>query len=154
MISKAYKFFLFVFLPIVMGGLIYILFRSDKLLMFRWFKIIGISQLVRFLRNISFIKITIVPSWIKYSLPDGLWIFSYVSLMILIWGYKISKISALWIFTLPVIAVVSELGQLLKIFPGTFDICDLAIYLFSTLLPIILFRYIFSHPKPILYDKI
>ncbi len=154
MISKAYHFFLFVLFPIIMGGLIYVLFRSDKLLMFRWFKIIGINQLVIFLRNTAFIKATIVPNWIKYSLPDGLWVFSYVSLMILIWGCEISKTTAFWIFIIPAIAILSEFGQLFKIVPGTFDFNDIAVYLFSTLSPIILFKYIFIKPKPALYDKV
>jgi hypothetical protein len=154
MISKSHHFCLFVLLPILIGGLIYILFRSDKLLMFYWFKTIGIGQPIRFLRNTDFIKNSNVPNWIKYSLPDGLWIFSYVSSMILIWNYKISKISVIWIFILPVIAVSSEFGQLFKVVPGTFDINDLAIYLFSTLLPIVLFKYIFIDLKTTPYVKI
>jgi len=154
MISKSYHFYLFVLLPIVTGGFIYILFRSDELLMFRWFKTIGIGRLIGTLRNIDFIKSAIIPGWIRYSLPDGLWIFSYVSLMFLIWGNKISKTSAIWIFILPVIAVLSEFGQLFKVVPGTFDYYDLATYLFSTLLPIILFKHIFTNLKTAPHDKI
>ncbi len=147
--SKAYHFFLFVLQPILLGGLIYMLFRSDTLLMFRWFRIIKIGKIVQFLRSTNFIKSIILPDWVKYSLPDGLWIFSYVSLMILIWDYKISRISIRWILVLPIIAVLSEFGQLFKIVPGTFDIMDLITYSFSTFLPIVLFKYIFSNSKPV-----
>ena len=154
MISKSYRFCFFVLLPIVIGGLIYILFRSDKLLMFHWFKTIGLGQPVKFLRNIDSIKNNIIPNWIKYSLPDGLWVFSYVSLMLLIWDNKISKPTGVWIFIVPVIAIMSEFGQLFKLVPGTFDLIDLAVYLFSTLLPIVLFKYIFIELKTIPYDNI
>lgn len=154
MIPKTYHFFLLVLVPILIGGIIYALFRSDTLLMFHWFKIIKIDQMVLFFRNSDFFKNMAVPGWIKYSLPDGLWIFSYVSLMILIWNNKISTNSFFWIFLLPIIAILSELGQFAKVVPGTFDVYDLVTYLTFTCLPLILFNHIFIKPKPISYDKI
>jgi len=147
---KSYYFFLFVLAPLFTGGIIYILFRSDKLLMFHWFKIIGAERLIYYLRGNDIIRTINIPNWVRYSLPDGLWIFSYVSLIIIIWGHKYCTTNIFWIFILPIIAIFSELGQVIGFVPGTFDPCDLFIYIFSTLLPIMLFRYIFNN-KPLSY---
>lgn len=36
--------------PLAIGGLIYVLWRSDSLLMFRWFEALGVAKLVAQLR--------------------------------------------------------------------------------------------------------
>jgi hypothetical protein len=73
--------------------------------------------------------------WFKYSLPDGLWLFSYTVLMLEIWKQRINKESLFWIFILPFIALFSEFLQLFKVIPGTFDFIDLIFYSLGTILP-------------------
>lgn len=68
-----------------------------------------------------------IPEWVKYSLPDGLWVLSYMLFMNIIWDNR-TTIGYFWIFCLPIIALLSEFGQLFHIVPGTFDAMDLLCY--------------------------
>lgn len=125
-----------VFLPVILGGLLYILFRSDNLLMFKWFEYINIKKTIFLIRN----NINFHPSdWIIYNLPDGLWLFSYTSLMINIWKNKMNYESIFWIFIVPFIAILSEFLQLFNLISGTFDFIDLLFYILGTIIPIILY---------------
>jgi len=85
-----------VILPIMMGTAIY--FLSDKILF---------------------------PVLIKNFLPDGLWAYSLISCMLIVWN---RKIHALWISLVFVLFFVLELLQYLGIISGTGDIFDIFIY--------------------------
>lgn len=116
------------FLAIValaVGGGIYILYRSETLLMFRWTDAIHRNRFVEDLRQLMSIY---TPSdFIKYSLPDGLWSIAFFLIMISIWG-KISKESVAWLCLMPFFALVSEFMQLTPLMPGRFDIWDVVCY--------------------------
>ncbi|MET3537027.1 hypothetical protein SAMN05216324_105157 [Chryseobacterium limigenitum] len=77
------------FLPVILGGFIYIIFRPESLIMFRWFKYLSISNEINIIQNLR--NIYSFPPWLVYSLPDGLWIFSYTTLSLEIWRYSISR---------------------------------------------------------------
>ncbi len=128
---------------ILSGGLIYVLFRHDSLKMFSWFEIINISNAISEIRLFTLPLSIYLPDWFLYSLPDGLWLFSYISFLLVVWGNTISKHNIHWVLLVPLIAILSEIGQLIKLVPGTFDIVDLGFYLSSTALPIL----IFANPK-------
>jgi hypothetical protein len=125
---------------LLIGGLIYILFRTTTLKMFGWYDRLGLSNSISNLRDYSEPLIKDIPNWFMYSLPDGLWIFSYISLMLYIWKNSISRNSAIWIFIIPFIAIISEFGQLFKLVPGTFDIIDLLFYVLGIFLPLLIFN--------------
>ena len=57
------------------GCMIYILFRQDSLLMFTCFDKLQIMGLIQHIRNTG--TEYSVFDWVKNSLPDGLWLFSY-----------------------------------------------------------------------------
>lgn len=124
---------------LLLGGFIYILFRQDSLKMFIWFESINLSNSISELRLFTLPLSFHLPDWFLYSLPDGLWLFSYISLLLLIWGNVISKQNIHWVLLVPLIAIFSEIGQLIKLVPGTFDIVDLGFYLSGTILPILIF---------------
>lgn len=125
---------------LLLGGLIYILFRTTTLKMFAWYDKIGLSNLITNLRDYVSPIANNVPNWFLYSLPDGLWIFSYISLMLYIWKNSITKNSIIWIFIIPFFALFSEFGQLLKLVPGTFDVFDLLFYVLGIFLPLFIFN--------------
>ena len=127
------------FLTLLVGGMIYILFRTSSLKMFSWYKTIGLGELTNDLRKMTFQFADKIPEWILFSLPDGLWIFSYVSLMLFIWRNSVSIKNIFWISIIPILAIGSELGQLFGLVIGTFDIADLILYIFGMTLPFILF---------------
>lgn len=83
--------------------------------------------------------VEVIPDWILYSLPDGLWLSSYICLVLMFWKNRINKVSAVWIFGMPIIAISSEAGQFFKIIPGTFDWMDVIMYLLGTLFPLMIY---------------
>ncbi len=122
-------------LPVFLGGIIYLTYRVDTLLMFNWFKWIGFTDLVNFLRTNNQLQNLTIPNWVKFSLPDALWLFSFTYIILLIWDFKITRHSVLWILLTPTVGFFSEIGQLIGIIPGTFDKVDLLLLLLSTVLP-------------------
>lgn len=81
-----------------------------------------------------------LPNWLLYSVPDGMWIFSYVTLILAIWKNCITRENIFWLIVIPLVAVLSEFGQMAGIIPGTFDIIDVLLYVLGFLLPIFIFK--------------
>lgn len=115
------------FLLLGLGGSIYLLFRSKTLLMFKWVDSLGLSQYVDRLRDlVSGITLNHIT---LYSLPDGLWLASYIIVVNTIVS-KNNKYNLLfWSLLLPFIAIVFELLQIPGIIPGVFDVFDLICYI-------------------------
>ncbi|MEX2485432.1 MAG: hypothetical protein WED10_12755 [Brumimicrobium sp.] len=122
-------------LSLLTGSLIYLLFRSSTLKMFDWFNYIGIIEPIKSARTQTLEFSTYLPIWFKFSLPDGLWVFSYVCLLQLIWIDRNIKKSIPWILSIPIIAIFSEFGQLTNLVTGTFDPIDLLFYILGMILP-------------------
>ncbi|MFC6267304.1 hypothetical protein [Frigoriflavimonas asaccharolytica] len=123
-----------------LGVLIYLLFRSESLKIFSWLKIIGIDFTNTDLRKTTIVFAKFLPDWFLFSLPDGIWIFSYVCLMLYIWKSNISVQSLIWITLIPLIAIFSEIAQIFHIVNGTFDIIDLIFYTLGLFSPFIIFK--------------
>jgi len=109
-----------------LGGLIYIIYRDKSLLMFDWFNSIGVSSGIDGLR--SLFQGDGVYGWFKYSLPDGLWIFSYMFLIDAIWNGEKIITSKLFLWFLPIVAILSECLQYFGLLSGVFDWKDMASY--------------------------
>ena len=117
--------------PLIIGGMLYLGYRSQDLLMFRWANYLGLSRIVNSWRKFCFQYP--LPEWCYYALPDGLWLLSYILLINIIWNSHTWK-SIIWIYALPTIAITSELIQLLDSRFGTFDIMDVICYMGAILL--------------------
>lgn len=119
-------------LAIVIGGLIYLIFRDDNLIMFSWIKSVGMGEYLNNMR-IAYGDYSIY-SWVRYNLPASLWLFSYLFIIKGIWHNQ-SKNILYYVFlsVIPIMAFGSELLQLLAIIPGTFDIADLVGYTLATI---------------------
>lgn len=117
--------------PLIIGGMLYLGYRSQELLMFRWANYLGLSRIVNSWRKFCFQYP--LPEWCYYALPDGLWLLSYILLINIIWNSHTWK-SIIWIYALPAIAITSELLQLLNPYFGTFDIMDIVCYLGAVIL--------------------
>jgi len=118
----------FWWVPLLLGSMIYILFRSESLLY---------NRLLGFLFYPIATPKTAIEQLIVYSLPDGLWAMSYTMLILHI--RKNTKITTLiWSSIIPLIGIISEIAQYFFILPGTFDIFDLGMYI---VLPITVISY-------------
>jgi hypothetical protein len=124
---------------LLLGCFIYISFRQDTLIMFNWLNRINILEIISDYRLFTLPLAENLPNWFLYSLPDGLWLFSYLSILLAVWKNTISKHNIHWILLVPTIAVFIEFGQLFSIVSGTFDILDLTFYLVGAVLPILIF---------------
>ena len=113
-------------IPLFIGCLIYVLFRTDTLL---YNKIFG-----NFFSPIGSPK-TFLQKIIIFSLPDGLWAMSYTMLIFHLRNDKTFK-TLIWSILIPVIGILSEIGQLYYLIPGTFDIIDLIMYIIAPTLVI------------------
>lgn len=121
---------------LTIGSLIYIIFRSNSLLMFKWFDAVNLTSIINDLRN-NYSQIPLY-SWIKYSMPAGLWLFSYMYIIDAIWEKEYISLKRAFLWTLPIIAILSEFLQLCNILPGTFDVLDLISYLLAVALYLII----------------
>jgi len=116
-------------LLLIIGGLIYLTFRTKSLVMFSWVEAIRLDGFVDALReNKTTFKI---PYFIKYCLPNALWTLSYILMVDAIIRKDNNKL--FWTIVLPIIASVLEIFQIWKIIPGTFDIADLLCFLLPTI---------------------
>jgi hypothetical protein len=105
------------------GGMIYLLFRPTSLSVFEWIKHTGIMDFVEMLR----FGICTVPAWIEYTLPDGLWMFSYCLIIGCIWDFNFKKCGLL-LFLLLFLSVLFEVLQHVHFLSGTFDRMDVIAY--------------------------
>ena len=103
--------------------------------MFSWARYLSLESQVERLR-IMMQPYSPSSEWIFFSLPDGLWVLSYVIMMAAIWKFQIRE-HGIMIGLIPAIAICSELLQALGLFPGTFDTSDLFTYIGSFLVGII-----------------
>lgn len=125
---------------LILGTSIYILFRSSSLKVFSWLDFIGINILDSNIRKYALSISNNIPDWVLLSLPDGLWLFSYVSLMLYIWKMSITIQNLFWIAVVPAIAIGSENAQYFGLMQGTFDPMDLLLYLLGGILPLFIFK--------------
>ena len=125
---------------LILGTLIYILFRASTLKIFTWLNYLGINILDNNIRKSALTISNHIPDWILLSLPDGLWLFSYVSLMLYIWKNTITVQNLFWISIIPAVAIASETAQYFGILQGTFDPMDLLLYILGGFLPLLIFK--------------
>ena len=139
--------------PLIIGGLIYIGFRPDNLLMFSWFQILGIDSVIFVLRD--YLSQFDLLSWMIFWVPNGSWTFAFTAALTLIWLKSITPYKFIWI-TIPfILGITMEVGQLLNILPGTFcygDIIAHTIGAFSAF--IIAYYLIFGKFKDLILKKI
>lgn len=112
-------------LLLFLGGVIYLIFRSKHLPMFDWVKVIHLDGYVNQLRD-GFSGIDL-PTFVKYCLPNGLWMASYTLIIDAFIDEENNK--NFWIFILPGISVFLEILQFFHITAGTFDLGDILCYI-------------------------
>jgi len=121
--------FIIALLPLFFGGLIYICFRSENLLLFSWARFFNIN--FSLLRQVN-IGDSIISSYIIYNLPHGLWVLS--GLLLLKTFIQNDFLLLFYSVIFIVMSVFYEIGQFYGIIRGTFDILDLiTIVIFSSL---------------------
>jgi hypothetical protein len=116
---------LHVLAPLAAGIAIYLLWRTSALRVFGWIDMAGLAEPLARLRALAAPVGRALPTWARYSLPDGLWVYAVTSFMCRVWERGPSGRRALWISAGPAMAIGWEMAQLVKLAPGTFDALDL-----------------------------
>jgi len=111
---------------LLLGGIIYILFRASEPVFFKWIPGIVSDNWFNFARHSSVSFSQSLPEWIVFSLPNGLWAFAYSLLITGIWAGSKSWLLIFWMASIPVLVLGFELLQLTGTLPGIFCIHDIA----------------------------
>lgn len=77
MVLRDKKKIFFILFPLLLGVLIYVFFRSRNLFYYNFFHVIDIDEQIREYRIILWRYRKSIPNWVIYSLPDGLWLYSF-----------------------------------------------------------------------------
>ena len=112
-------------LPLFLGGLIYLLFRPGSLRIFMWLDLAGLREPLELLRVHTLQLVPLMPEWSIYSLPNGLWAFSYAFIITATWWKQPSRLKQIWLLSLPAVGLGYELLQFAGAIPGTFCYQDL-----------------------------
>lgn len=112
--------FLHSFLPIVLGTGIYLTVRTDWILDPDIFPKISLP---------SYHTLDVL----IYSLPDGLWLYAFLSIIEAIWacGSPLTKIT--WQILIVCCAIVTEFLQKYNLINGTYDNFDIGSYLLASI---------------------
>ena len=122
-----------VIIPLLIGIVIYLLFRPLSIRVFNFFTEKQLSSIIQ-LRIELGTSFKELPSWFINSLPDGLWIFSFTNLLTLIWKDYNALFKKIILLSPLFIAMVHEIIQLFNPKYGTFDVIDIFTYLFFYLI--------------------
>ena len=118
-------------LPVLLGGLTYILWRDTNMLMFVWADGLGLMPAITELRAAAAPLREALPEWLLYCFPDGVWVFACTAFFARLWPDGPAWMRWSWISLGLVLAVGGELGQLTPWVPGTFDLVDIVFYVVS-----------------------
>tara|TARA_Y100001970_G_scaffold222042_1_gene272984 strand:+ start:14 stop:448 length:435 start_codon:yes stop_codon:yes gene_type:complete len=133
-LNKSLHLILNIISPIIFGFFIYIVYRSNNIIVFDWLYYFDIEMIINSPRVSNVFHLDI-PFWFKYNLPDGLWIYSLINIFLLIWIDNINKYNFYYIYIFVLIACICEIFQFYNIIPGTYDFVDILFYLFFGFLP-------------------
>lgn len=119
------KYFLQGVCVLLAGTLIYVFWRSTSIIANHFIALLFSSK------YFSLQKPFAIPEFVVFSFPSALWVIAWMLIMKSIWGEDINSQPLFWLSSVPILGVTSEIGQYFNIVPGTWDIFDLAAYLFA-----------------------
>lgn len=105
---------------------IYLLFRTKTLNIYQWCVSLRLANMIDALRYT--VHDWNIPDFVRYSLPDGLYVAAYILIMDAIWQDDDSLIKQLVIALIPAVTITSEIFQYFGLIKGTFDVTDLFFY--------------------------
>lgn len=112
---------------LLVGGLIYLLLRQEPVPVLRWVTPDQLRPWLQQLRHATATFRSATPAWILFSLPDGLWSFSYAAIMTRLWSQPSGAAKLFWLLSIPILGIGFEVGQWLRLIPGYFNVTDLIV---------------------------
>ena len=128
MYKKKYYNLIIALLPLFLGGIIYICYRNEDILLFLWMQYFNINYT---LLRLLYYENNVFMQYFIFSLPNGLWVLSGLLLLKVLLKNE-NKLLFLYSIIFTIISIIIEISQLFIILPGTFDLNDLiTIVIFS-----------------------
>lgn len=121
----------------LMALMIYTLWRQPNHFLSYTFEQIGLSHAVLIAQE--GLGTYDAPDWMRYNLPDMLWMLSLVLMIMIIWDFQVSRQSLSWMGMSLIMALVYECLQITAWVPGVFDLLDLLFILLGALPVLLLF---------------
>jgi hypothetical protein len=112
--KRFFRLFITVLFPLLTGVLIYLFCSPSTRYFFQFFPKLSVHFPLK--------------NWISFSLPDGLWTFSFVSFVLFLFQEK-SRQKTLFILIAFFSGSLLEIFQLYHFIPGTFDLMDILFHL-------------------------
>nr|WP_319571246.1 hypothetical protein [uncultured Draconibacterium sp.] len=137
---RAFKpIFLHVIFPIFIGGAIYVIYRHNSITMFKWLEFLFLTDTVTLIREYLSPTREFIPDWVVFSMPDGLWVYSFSSSFLIIWKDNLSS-AIPWILCPLLLGTLAEVFQYFTILSGTFDLVDFYSYITASFLSVSIFK--------------
>lgn len=104
--------------------------------MFDWISKMGLDNFIYPIRELLVQFKVNLPNWVYFSLPDGLWVYSFTSALLILWNGKLN----LWLIIPFFFGVFCEVAQGLEILNGTFDIMDIFFTFISLIVAVLIIK--------------
>ena len=123
------------FTLLLCGCVIYLLFRSKSLYIYKWCSALGLSEVIDNYRYA--VRDWNIPYIVRFSLPDGLYCAAYILIIDAIWHNNAGIVKYLILSLVPLVTISSEILQYFGLVKGTFDVNDLICYLIPPIIYLI-----------------
>ena len=113
---------------LLLGTALYLLFRPWTFEAASWF---GLTDRPSWLAD----RLS-VPDWVRFNLPDGLWLYAFLLSVTALWTGASGKLlpgARPWLAGAIVVALGHEFGQAVGVTSGTFDFADVIAYAVATI---------------------
>jgi len=124
------KIIFHIFLPLLLGGIIYFVFKEQNLLIYTWLQDAGLADMASSLKGLK--RQIDLPIWVKHHLADGFWAYSITASVLIFsenWG-----IPAIILVILSLLFCISyEVAQYFDIVRGVYDWRDVLISILFSL---------------------
>ncbi len=136
------KLFLILF-PLFLGIGIYLLYRSRDLFYFKLIHSTFLSKPILHIRDFAKLYRKLFSTWVVYSLPDGLWLFSFGATLLMdriffYYDFVIFTCIYIWMITLEFLQLYfGGHGSMI----GTFDTMDILFFTLGYLLIVLISKY-------------
>lgn len=127
-------------ISLLLAAAIYVLFRTKAYMVINQAHFPVLHDAIKGIQlHFKPLKVAL-PEWVIYSLPDGLWTYSFTSFFVLHFTYEpLNKLKIFALAFTPILSISFEVGQHFHVFPGTFDFVDLLFDFAGLFLPFLLF---------------
>lgn len=136
--KESNRAYLLAFLAFAFGCLFYLFCRRPLISVVEWLLPDITRPLITYLRGVTLPICSNIPTGFLDALPDGLWAFSYATLIMQLWFDHHGWMTYFWLGTIPLVCVGYEMLQIGDITPGRFSWIDLHFSLLGMALGILL----------------